>query len=71
VREISVGIASRCDSLIHLHNVNTAPRDFFICKSTQHDPWGVTTTYGDDEATAICDRRPRLRRNERCTFSGD
>jgi hypothetical protein len=71
VREISVGISSRCDSLVHLNHVHSAPRDFFTCKSMQHEPWGVTAAYRHDKATAICGRRPRLGRDERCSFSGD
>jgi hypothetical protein len=71
VREISVGVSNRSDSLVHLYHVHSVPGYFFSCESTQHEPRGVAAANGHDKGAAICDRCPGLGRDERSSFSGD
>ena len=71
VREISVRVSRRRDSLIHLHHVDGVPRHIFTCESTQHLPWSVPTTDGHDKSAASNDRSSSVRRHESSSFLGD
>jgi hypothetical protein len=39
--EISVGIAFRRDSLVHLHDMYAVPRNLLLCEIAKHNPRGL------------------------------
>src|SRR6188472_4401978 len=64
VRQITVTISSRSDSLIHLHNLHRIPTDFFACESAEHQPRSASAAQGCNEAPPSSNRGMRFRRNK-------
>src|ERR1700722_6553379 len=54
--EISVGIAFRRDSFVHLDDMHVLPRHIFFSEIAKHDPWGLATTHCHDKFAASCNR---------------
>src|ERR1700722_19806068 len=58
--EISVGIAFRRDSFVHLDDMHVLPRHIFFSEIAKHDPWGLATTHCHDKFAASCNRVSRF-----------
>ena len=64
VGEVTVGITSRGDAFVHLHQMHTIPRHIFASKRPQHLPRCVTATDGHYETAARGHGFPRLSRDD-------
>ena len=71
VREVSVGAASRRDSLIHLHDVHRIPGDVCARQSAKHKPRCTTAAHSHDEAATRSDRCPGLSSDKGGRLSGN
>src|SRR5580704_5107737 len=58
--EISVGIAFRRDSFVHLNDMHTLPRHIFFSEIAKHDPRGFAATHCHDKFAASRNRVSRF-----------
>src|SRR5579872_2996833 len=58
--EISVGIAFRCDSFVHLDDMQALPRHIFLGEIAKHDPRGFAPTHCHDKLAASGKRVSRF-----------
>src|SRR5215813_2307700 len=64
MREVSVRVSRRRDTLVDLHHVHTFPRNLFVCQGAQHLPGRVAATDRHDETAARCDSGSSLRSDD-------
>src|SRR5215471_20768452 len=69
--EISVGMAVRCNSFVHLNDVYALPRQIYAGEIAKHDPWCLAATHGHHELATSGNRFSCLLRNELRSFSGN
>src|SRR5579864_1953634 len=69
--EISVRIAFRCDSFVHLDYMHALPRHIFFSEVAKHNPRGFATTDCHDKFAASCNRLLRFLRYELRSFTCD
>ena len=56
VGKVSVGVSRRRHALVDLHHMQALPRDLLACQGTQHEPRGVSSADGQDEAVEATDK---------------
>jgi hypothetical protein len=69
--EISVRIAFRCDSFVHLNDMHAFPRHIFLREIAKHDPRGFAPTHCHDKLAASCNRHSRFFSDELCGLMSD
>src|SRR4026207_60420 len=69
--EISVGIAHRCNSFIHLDDMHAVPRNVFFCEIAKHDPGGFPPAHGHDKSAASSNRSSGFFCDELCRCECD
>src|SRR5437867_2478768 len=71
VREVSIRVSIRGDTLVDLTYMHARPRDIFCRQRPQHDPRSVTATDSHDKAATSSDRRTSMRGDCRRSRSRD
>ncbi len=65
VRQVSVRMSLGRDTLIHLHDVDSIPRDRFPCQRSQHETRSLAAADCKHEVAPDGNRRARLLGDER------
>ncbi len=71
MRQVPVVALSGCDALVHLHQMQSFPRNILVRQRAQHEPWSLAAAKRCDKATARSHGRTSVGCDQPRGFLGD